>query len=134
MRYPIGLCVLAALTAGCASNPTTTVATNSGTAAPFVEGVPVTEAAQSGQPVALDVITTKTQTVHGTAAQDDEGNRLVCEQIATIGTRLARKVCKTQAQIAYEREAAEKATAAHQGVNLGPDYNPLERPAVNPSQ
>lgn len=134
MRHSIVLCVAAALITGCANNPPATVATGSGTAAPFVEGVPVTEAAQNGQPVALDVITTQTQTVHGTAAEDDEGNRLVCEQIATIGTRLARKVCKTQAQIAYEREVAEKTTASHQGVNLGPEYNPLERPAVNPSQ
>ena len=121
MRYSIYLCVVAALTTGCASDPPTPVATGASTSAPYVEGVPVTQAAANGQPVALDVITTEAQPAHVTQTAQTghtasaapavaNGNQVVCEQIATIGTRLTRKVCKTQEQIAFEREQAGKVT------------------------
>src|SRR5262245_24573270 len=38
---------------------------------------------------------------------DYSGSDLVCKDIATIGTRFTKRICKTKAQIAEEKEASK---------------------------
>jgi hypothetical protein len=135
MRTSLFLCIAAALSTGCASRPPTQVATATATTpAPFVEGIPIAEAVKNNQPVALDIITTRPEGPPSANDADElsandadepsandadnpsanHADKVVCKQIATIGTRLTRRVCKTQQQIAYEREQAQKVTEGHQ--------------------
>ena len=127
MRASLLLCIAAALSTGCASSPPTQVATaTASTPAPFVEGIPIAEAVKNNQPVALDIITTRPEDEPAASNADklsandadkpsaNNADKVVCKEIATIGTRLTRRVCKTQQQIAYEREQAQTVTEGHQ--------------------
>lgn len=42
-------------------------------------------------------------------AGDDDGDRMVCRRQRVIGSNVPRTVCKSEAQLKAEREAAEKA-------------------------
>ena len=111
MRVSLFLCIAAALATGCASNPPDSVAGDqpSAAAVPIAANPPDTQVAQAGEPVSLEVVQSAVP-----VAKTPQGEELVCKQIATLGTRLTRRVCRTQAQIAYDRQVAKEATEAQQ--------------------
>jgi hypothetical protein len=88
--YKFCCCVaICAMTAACASTRSNAPA----------------EALDAAQAEAVPV-----ETVRTPLPTADDADALVCTDIATIGTRLTRRVCKTRAQIDMEREAAQKMT------------------------
>ena len=112
MRASLLLCIAAALSTGCASNPTIPVSADQASNAPasVAANGSETTVAQAGEPVSLEIV----QTPAPTTATSAQGDKLVCKETATIGTRLTRRVCKTQQQIAFEREQAQTLTEGHQ--------------------
>ena len=112
MRASLFLCIAAALSTGCASNPTVPVAADQASTAPasVAANGSETTVAQAGEPVSLEIV----QTPAPSTATSAQGEKLVCKEIARIGTRLTRRVCKTQEQIAFEREQAQSVTEGHQ--------------------
>ena len=129
MRASLFVCIAAALSTGCANNPTVPVAAHqAGTAAaPVTANASNTQVAQAGQPVALEIVNTGTS-----AAKTAQGDDLVCKEIATLGTRLTRRVCRTQAQIAADREEAKKKTSTL--TSRGTPYQEKPMKMEGPSQ
>jgi hypothetical protein len=90
MMTRLGWCAAVGLLFGCA------------TASPPPQSTSAAPAAQSAQSTQKD----------GTAvaaAKTDPDKTLICESETVTGTRIPKKVCRTQRQVDAEREAAEKA-------------------------
>jgi hypothetical protein len=50
-------------------------------------------------------------------AKKDPDSTLICENVPVTGTRIPRKVCRTQRQVEQEREAAQKAIRDADKIN-----------------
>jgi hypothetical protein len=98
MKTSLALCALAlGATLGCASSPTT----------------PAAPTADSNAAVPVEQVST-TVSADGNTVTTDDGDKLICRSIASTGTRLKERVCKTKSQIEAERERAKEATDAFQ--------------------
>jgi len=97
---PTAIVAAAAALSACASHPES----------------PESAALTTPQAVQTEVVAVK-------VAPDDgkDANDLVCKPVATIGTRLTRRVCKTRAQIEWEQQVARSETERMQGLMMGPD-------------
>lgn len=53
----------------------------------------------------------------GTAVAKKDKDKLVCESVQVTGSRIPKRVCRTQQQIDQERESAQKALRESERVN-----------------
>src|SRR5262245_9938094 len=96
----ISFCLFLAAAAGLFGCATTDAPSMSSQAAPAAQ---TTEAATTevvDSPARMTSATTASTSAHS-------GSDLVCKDIATIGTRFTKRICKTKAQIAEEKEAGK---------------------------
>ena len=94
-------------------------------APPIVAVLALTAACESTPPAA----DAKKGLAVGQVLEDDDEDRLICKRQRVVGSHVPRTVCKTEAQLAAEREAMDRAVGTRRPMT---GYNPQRDPGSDP--
>ena len=65
----------------------------------------------------------------GEVLEEDEGDKLICKRQRVVGSHVPKTVCKTESQLAAEREAMDRAVGTRRPMT---GYNSQRDPGSDP--